>query len=251
MRAPGKPDKSFWLAALRSDAAAVRAVAIPEALDNPVPSCPDWRMYDLLWHLAKVYRWVDRHVSRGSTDRPDNPQPPPPDRAEVLDVWVQAYDDMVCTLDGVDPELPAWNWAPQPKTASFWHRRMAHETAVHRWDAQVAVGVPEPIETKLAADGIHEVLDSWLPAGRRRGPRDLSGVVHLVATDLEHDWYVRFRGEAVAVLDTSTLRHEDHPVHAEAAGTASDIELAIYGRIGFDILDTAGNPHLLESLRVG
>lgn len=251
MKAPGKPDKSFWLAALRSDAAALRAAATAETLDAAVPTCPEWRLHDLLWHLTKVYRWVDAHVGRGRTDRPENPQPPAPPRAALLERWEAAYGDLERALDRVDPDLPAWNWAPQPKKASFWHRRMAHETAVHRWDAQIAVGATEPIETKLAADGVHEVLDSWLPAGRRRDAADVTGMVRLVATDLEHDWYVRFRGEAVALLDTSTVRPEQHPVHAQAAGTASDLELALYGRVGFDILDTSGNPKLLNALRVG
>ena len=44
------------------------------------------------------------------------------------------------TLEALDPESPAWNWAPQAKKAGFWHRRMAHETSVHRWDTQMALG---------------------------------------------------------------------------------------------------------------
>ena len=51
--------------------------------------------------------------------------------------------ELVATLDAVDPELPAWNFAPQAKKAAFWHRRMAHETAIHRWDAQMAGGLAE------------------------------------------------------------------------------------------------------------
>lgn len=254
MRSPGKPDKSFWLSAFRSDAALLLAAATPDTLDDPVPTRPDWRLRDLVWHLTNVYTWVGGHVARGRTDRPpaaDPAEPAPPDAAAVLERWEAAYRELERTLDGVDAELPAWNWAPQPKTAAFWHRRMAHDTAVHRWDVQVATGATEPVEAKLAADGIHEVLDSWLPAGRGHDPAGVTGVAHLVASDLEHDWYVRFRGRAVALLDTSTLRPEEHPVHAEASGTASDLELALYGRVGFDILDTSGNPRLLEALRIG
>nr|BFE67524.1 hypothetical protein GCM10020092_008250 [Actinoplanes digitatis] len=40
---------------------------------------------------------------------------------------------------------------------------MAHEISVHRWDAEAAAGRATPIETKLAADGVNEVLDTWLP----------------------------------------------------------------------------------------
>ena len=32
----------------------------------------------------------------------------------------------------------------------------------------MAVGLSEPIEAKLAADGVTEVIDTWLPAGEQR-----------------------------------------------------------------------------------
>ena len=134
---------------------------------------------------------------------------------------------------GHDPGAPAWNWAPQAKTASFWHRRMAHEISMHRWDAEAAAGRPMPIETKLAADGVSEVLDTWLPAGRRNGPTNLHGVVHLVASDAGHEWFVRLRGAGVALLDTGTiLDTDDHHARAQATGTASDLLLSLMGDTG-------------------
>jgi hypothetical protein len=36
-----------------------------------------------------------------------------------------------------------------------------------------------------------------------------------------------------------------------ANGTASDLALAMWGRVAFDVLDTAGDESLLEALRVG
>jgi len=165
--------------------------------------------------------------------------------------WDERYATLATLLDRLDPEMPAWNWAPQAKIAAFWHRRMAHETAVHRWDAQMAGGQTEPIETKLAADGVAEVLDTWLPAGRRRGPRDAHGMVQLAATDIAEEWYVRLRGEGIALLDTDTLLHEDHPARVRASGTASDLVLSLYGRIGYDVLDVTGEASLLEALRTG
>jgi len=102
-------------------------------------------------------------------------------------------------------------------------------------------------------DGVAEVLDSWLPAGRRRGPTDRLGVVQLSATDIDQDWFVRLRGEAgIALLDTATLLDTDDP-HARvlARGTASDLLLALYGRVPFDVLEVTGDAALLESLRIG
>jgi uncharacterized protein (TIGR03083 family) len=247
--------KDFWLGALRADGPAFRAAAAEAPLDAPVPSCPGWSVQDLVHHLGSIYRWVASHAGRGVTDRPD-PSPRSfeglPTGSAALGWWDEQYARLVELLDSLDPELPAWNWAPQTKKAVFWHRRMAHETSVHRWDAQMALGHAEPIEAKLAADGVTEVLDTWLPAGRRRGPRDREGVVHLVATDAEQEWYLRLRDGGVALLDTDTiLDTDDHHTRTMAVGTASDLVLAMFGRVLFEVLDVTGDPSLLECLRTG
>jgi uncharacterized protein (TIGR03083 family) len=247
--------KDFWLAALRADGPALRAAAGEASPDRPVPSCPEWTVQELVLHVASLYRWVRSHVGRGVTSKPE-PRPTSfeglPTGPAALALWDEEYARLVQLLDALDPGLPAWNWAPQPKTAAFWHRRMAHETSVHRWDAQVAIAAAEPIEAKLAADGVTEVLDTWLPAGRSRGPGDRVGVVHLVATDAEQEWYLRLRGEGVALLDTDTiLDTDDHHTRTIAVGTASDLVLAMFGRVPFDVLDVTGDPTLLEPLRTG
>ena len=76
--------------------------------------------------------------------------------------------------------------------------------------------------------------------------------MHLVATDVGQEWYVRMRGDGIiALLDTDTLLDDDaHPARAVATGTASDLALAIWGRVTFDVLETAGDEALLEALRV-
>jgi uncharacterized protein (TIGR03083 family) len=246
--------KEFWVAGLRAEGAAFRAaVGQPGALTPPVPSCPGWTVEDLVRHLAGTYRWVSGHVGRGVTSHPGQPDgSDAPTGADVLTWWDEEYAKLLKLLDWLDPSLPAWNWAPQTKKAEFWHRRIAHETAVHRWDAQMAVALSEPIEAKLAADGITEVLDTWLPAGKRRGPLDRHGVVALRATDVAEVWNVRVRGEGIALLDTDTLLdHGHHNERAVAIGTASDLLLALYGRVAFDVLDTAGDGSLLAALRTG
>jgi len=249
--------KDFWLTALRADGAAFRtAVGEPGVLGAPVPSCPDWSVGELVRHVGAVYRRTHTHVGNGAADQPWGPteipaEAPAADDEAVLTWFAGELAQLDAVLEATDADAPAWNWAPQAKTAWFWHRRMAHETAVHRWDAQLATTLPEPIETKLAGDTVAEALDTFLPAGRRKGPRDLSGMVHLIAGDLGQEWYVRLRGDGVALLDTDTLFDDDaHPTRAEAVGSASDLALAIWGRVAFDVLDTAGDLSLLEALRV-
>lgn len=248
--------KDFWLGALRTEGPAFRAAVSAADADTPVLTCPGWTVPDLVRHLGSVYAWVRSQVSRGVTSPPDRrPADGPADAPGWPDTvawWAEEHARLVELLDALDPEMPAWNWAPQPKKAAFWHRRVSHETVVHRWDAQFAIGAAEPVEAKLAADGIGEVLDSWLPSGRRQGPTDRQGVAHLIATDIAQEWYVRLRGEGLALLDTGTLLDtDDHHTRVQAAGTASDLLLALYGRVQFDVVDVSGDPTLLSALRTG
>ena len=247
--------RELWLASLAHDGTAFRDAARSADLDAHVPSCPDWALADLVAHLGTVYAYVCSHVSRGVTDPPpvrlaEFPSSAPAGPA-VLDWFDERFAELGTVLENLDGDLPAWNWGPRPKVASFWQRRMAHETAVHRWDAQTAAGLPEPLDPKLAVDGVTEVFDTWLPAGRRRGRTDVTGLAHLVATDAGYDWHVRLRGQGVALLAADTMLREDRSPHVETTGTASDLNLALYGRIGFDLLDSTGDPTLLDALRTG
>ncbi|WP_319460394.1 maleylpyruvate isomerase family mycothiol-dependent enzyme [Micromonospora sp. RTP1Z1] len=244
--------KDFWIGALRTDGPAF-ATAVAEAPpETPVLSCPGWTVSDLTLHLAGIYHWVHSFVASGSTSQPARPTGELPAGVTPLQFWQHGYDQLMTLFESLDPEAPAWNWAPQPKRAGFWPRRMAHETAVHRWDAQLAIAAGGPIEAKLAADGVSEVLDTWLPAGRRRTPGQWHGVVQLSATDAAQDWYLRLRGEGVALLDTATVfGHDDHHARAQVTASASDLLLALWGRISFDTLGVAGDRGLLDGLRVG
>jgi uncharacterized protein (TIGR03083 family) len=244
-------NKEFWLAALRADGPAFRAAVAEADPDAQVPSCPEWTVAQLTGHLTEIYGWVAAHVGRGVTTAPE------PRRRGAVAASVEEFDArlgaLLTLLDALDPEMPAWNWAPQSKKVGFWHRRMAHETAVHRWDAQMATGLAEPLEAKLAADGVAEVLDTWLPAGKGKCAVERQGMVALSATDLEETWHLRLRpGGGVALLDTDTLLDDDD-LHerAVAQGTASDLELALYGRVGFDVLILSGEESLFDCLCVG
>ena len=244
--------KDFWLAALRADGPALQDAVTETGPDVAVPSCPGWTVADLVEHLTSLLRWVRESVARGVTTKPDDrvTPVPRPDWPDALDGLRRELTGTIETLDALDPEFPAWTWPAQAKKAGFWQRRMAHEVSVHRWDAELAAGRPTPIETKLAADGVNEVLDTWLPAGRRKGPTDMHGVVHLVATDASYEWFVRLRGAGVALLDTGTiLDTDDHHPRAGATGTASELLLTLMGRRQPDVLLVTGDPRLIMALQ--
>jgi len=244
--------KDFWLAALRADGPALQDAVAETGPEAGVPGCPDWTVADLVEHLTSLCKWVRETTPRGVVTKPEDrvvpsPRPQWPD---ALDNLRRELTGTIETLDALDPEFPAWTWPAQAKKAGFWHRRMAHEISVHRWDAESAAGRPTPIETKLAADGVNEILDTWLPAGRRLAPTELQGVVHLVATDASYEWFLRLRGAGVALLDTGTiLDSDDHHARAEATGTASDLQLGLMGRRPLDVLTISGDPRLVSALR--
>jgi uncharacterized protein (TIGR03083 family) len=246
--------KELWLESLKTDGPAFLAAVEQGDPATDVPSCPGWTMADLTQHLGNVYLWVRLHIVRGMITKPERSfselvaEPP---AADLLGWWNDQYSSIMSTLDVLDPDMPAWNWAPQAKRAGFWHRRMALETAVHRWDAQMAVGRAEPVDVRFAPDGVAEALDSWLPAGRRVGPTTATGIVALHATDAEQNWLVRLRGEGVALLDTDTIFDDDAPARVQASGSASDLMLALWGRVSWDALDVTGDETLLEALHVG
>jgi uncharacterized protein (TIGR03083 family) len=244
--------KDFWIGALRTEGPAFAATVGEAPPETPVLSCPGWTVSDLACHLAGCYVWARTVVTAGTTAKPVRPDVTTPPGLTSAQWYRQEYDQLMALFEGLDPEAPAWNFAPQPKKAGFWPRRMALETAVHRWDAQLAIGAGDPIEAKLAADGVSEVLDTWLPAGRRTSPGQWHGVVQLTAVDAAQDWYLRLRGEGVALLDTATiLDHDDHRARAQVSGTASDLLLALMGRVSFDTLGVTGDGGLLNGLRVG
>ncbi|WP_027341823.1 maleylpyruvate isomerase family mycothiol-dependent enzyme [Hamadaea tsunoensis] len=256
--------KDFWLGALKTEVADFRAAAV-EALAAdpaiPVPSCPGWTMLDLVHHVTYVYDRFLSHVSRGVTSDPGlapisegTPPSHRPDADSAIAFFDERAERLLTTLAALDPDMPAWNWAPQAKKVAFWQRRGALEMAVHRWDAEMALARAEPVEEKLASDGVSEVLDTWLPAGgsRRLGPTDRFGVVHLLADDIGDEWFVRLRGPGIALLDTGTLLDGDDPnARVAASGSASDLLLTLFGRVDFDVLDIDGDETLLEALRVG
>jgi uncharacterized protein (TIGR03083 family) len=248
-------DKQSWLAAMHADGAALHATLGEDGvLARPVPTCPGWTLGDLARHLGGFYHRIRMYAGVAGADEkwpPLNvPEAAPAADDPLVGTWFgEQLHAVQAHLESLDPDLPTWNWAPRPRLASFWIRRAAHETAVHRWDAQLSTRLPEPIESKLAADTVAEVLDTFLPAGRRR-TEPAHGVVHLTAIDLDASWQVRLRGEAVSLLDSDTQVDESEQSRAEAAGSASDLALALWGRIPFDLLKISGDTQLLEAIMI-
>jgi uncharacterized protein (TIGR03083 family) len=164
----------------------------------------------------------------------------PPDGELVAWAARQAIE-LGRTLRETDPATPVWTWAPQ-KDVAFIVRRMAQETAVHRWDAEAAAGEPGPIEAELASDGIDEFLAFFLDHRFRDGGR-LDGSVHLHATDTPGEWLVHEEPDGALTVTAAHAKGD-----AAVRGPASDLLLALWRRVGLDRVEVLGDRDVAERL---
>jgi uncharacterized protein (TIGR03083 family) len=178
------------------DALAAQSALFAEALAGAdltlrVPTCPDWTLHELAQHVGGVHRWVTEIVTRRITTQPDFAPPrwSAPTDADELCAWFrQGADALVAALRSAGPQTRVWTWADD-QSAGFWARRMTHETAVHRADAELALGREFTLEADLAADGISEWLSQLSsPQAVQFRPelaelRGAGQILHLHATD--------------------------------------------------------------------
>lgn len=240
-------DKASYLAAWQSQVALLRSVVAEADPSTATPSCPDWTLADLLRHVTAV---TTRYCSRTRTATAPGYDSLPEVTGDPLEAYDTACNELASVFNGVSMTDPAWNPTAQPNLAGFWLRRAMCELAVHRWDAQLAVAAPEPIDTPVAVEGIQEAVEALLPAGwRRRGDVAANGLVEFAAKDTNRRWYIRMRGDNISILDFPIIDAE-HPVNTRATGTASDLLLALWGRVPYEVLDVEGDAELLAAMRL-
>ena len=89
----------------------------------------------------------------------------------VLAEWLaEGAARLAATLREAGPDAPVWTPVPRsPATPTFYARRMAHETAIHRADATPAVGVGYELAGDVAADALDEWLELVTFGWRARG----------------------------------------------------------------------------------
>jgi uncharacterized protein (TIGR03083 family) len=219
-------DAASFLPYLASEGASL-AGAAEGHLDRPVPTCPGWDMAQLVRHVGDVHSWVRRVVAAGGESvGPRRASTAPEDPAVLLAWYRDGLAELVTALS-IDPETPAWTFSPaSPATVGWWRRRQAMETAVHRWDAQDAAGLPaDVVAAELATEGIDEVLTDFVPrALAGPGAPLLTGTLHLHATDTPGEWWLDFGG------DVLVTRREHAKADAALRGPASGLYLWLWNR---------------------
>ena len=228
---------------IRHDGRALAAAA-RDNFDLRVPGCPEWDVRALVRHTGGVHRFWGT-IAEKRLDHPDKVGEIsiPDDDRELLEWFEEGVEWLADMLWDPDPHAPVWTWA-RNKNIGFIQRRMAQETAVHRWDAQSASGLEDPIEQILAVDGVDEVLDTHVPA--QEAPITGAGeTVLLFESDGDMEWPLKLGREGLE------LSIESDGADVEARGTASDLLLMLWGRLAVDDLEVSGDKALLQRLLDG
>ena len=208
----------------------IEAFAIALEAGSPeakVAGCPGWTLPSLGTHLGGVHRWARAAIITGAVPQLDPASDPAPADLAGIAAWVRdGGAQLVNTLGEMDPQQPTWHPFPvEPKVAGLWMRRQAQEASVHRWDAELAVGLTPTIETTFAADGIDEYWTVMLPRLTSRERLSVPASVFATSTtDTNEQWIVD--GTSGVVL-LSAIGVEPA---AEVRGTALDVLLRIWGR---------------------
>lgn len=238
--------------AIRRETDLLVAAAESAGPDATVPSCPGWTVRELVRHTGGFHRWAHTHVAdRRTTELPEaqepevmNTWPTDPDDFAALLAWFRAGSDaLVDTMTATDPELDCWFFLPAPSGAVFWARRQAHETGIHRADAQLAAGHLDAFPTDHAADGVDELVRGFMGTRSRRLRSDPPVKFALAATDADAGWHVTVGPDSVEVADNGA------DADCTVRGSASDLYLFVWNRIGTETLEVSGDPAVLELWR--
>jgi uncharacterized protein (TIGR03083 family) len=198
--------------------------------DAKVPSCPEWQVRDLVRHTGVVHRWAAEYVATGRDARQPLGNPPDLDGAALFDWYREGHAALVTTLSAAPPDLECWAFLPAPSPLAFWARRQAHETAVHRVDAESARGgALSPVRSEFGADGIDELLRGFHARARSRARTAEPRVLRVRATDADDAvWTVRLSDEPPV-----TERGAVGEAECELSGPAALLYLALWNRAPF------------------
>jgi uncharacterized protein (TIGR03083 family) len=241
----------FGREATAFEAAARAAVGAQPA--PAVPSCPGWRMTDLVLHLGTVHRSVARVIDGRLQEPPPAGDPawlkvpgecagwlPPAGApagaalpAALVDWFASGAAALRALFLAAGPDAAVWTWWTD-HTVGFWQRMQAIEAAVHRWDAQAAAGAAAPVDAALATDAVGQTFEIMVPGrrARKQAPAGLGERFGFRRTDGTEHWAIRF--------DPAGLAQHDGPCDVELSGTASDLMLFLWHRVSAGPAEAAG-----------
>ncbi len=217
--------------ALQREGRFLAAAAMRTELDAPIPTCPDWRMRDLVRHVGGVHRWATGYVGERRTgewdvDLDDIVGTWPADR-DLIDWFSEGHTRLVNTLASAPPDLDCFTFLAAPSPLAMWARRQAHETAMHRVDAESPSSTITKFYPAFAANGVDELLSCFITRPRpRRVPKVSSPrSIHVHTTDTSDDWHIQ-----IGLEDVVTTRRSS-PADCTITAAAGDLCTYFYGTV--------------------
>ncbi|MGW1469070.1 maleylpyruvate isomerase family mycothiol-dependent enzyme [Streptomyces sp. NPDC002308] len=235
-------DMSEQITQLGAEGRLLAAAAERAGTDAPVPTCPGWRVRDLLRHTGMVHRWATAFVAEGHTGYVDDEGEPDLDEQELLDWFADGHRGLVAALEAAPRDLACWTFMPAASGSAFWARRQLHETTVHRVDAESALGASySPVGTVRALDGIDELLTGFHARAKSRVRTGAPRVLRVHAVDAGAAWTVRLSAEPPrAVRDDGREAVADCVV----SGSAESLYLALWNRLPLSSVALEGDEAL-------
>ncbi|MFF7361222.1 maleylpyruvate isomerase family mycothiol-dependent enzyme [Streptomyces sp. NPDC008125] len=222
-------DMSEQITQLSAEGRLLAAAAERAGMDALLPTCPGWRVRDLLRHTGMVHRWATAFVAEGHTEYVGDEGEPDLDTSQLLAWFADGHRRLVATLEAAPRDLACWTFMPAASGSAFWARRQLHETTIHRVDAESALGAPySRVGTACALDGIDELLTGFHARAKSRVRTEAPRVLRVHAVDADAAWTVRLSAEPPrAVRDDGRESGADCVV----SGSAESLYLALWNRL--------------------
>jgi len=240
------------IAAIAENGKLLAANAEQAGLDAAVPACPGWDAKELLRHLSEIHLWAAAQVTNRATKMwPDGLADIElwwPERAvfwpaddELVDYYLTTNTNLVEVLDAAPADLECRTFLAAPSPLAMWARRQAHETAIHRYDAEQANGEPTAFMPEFAADGLDELLVAF---GSRWSsyPVAETHTMRIDSVDTGDSWHLILEPDGI-----TALRGSREASDAIVSGTASDLYVALWNREDGAELSVQGDRSLLET----
>lgn len=241
-------DRAAHLESLAREGALLAAAARAAGPDAAVPTCPGWTVRDLVLHQGEVHRWATIVVREGlpkPSAVPADHLGPLPDDEHLMEWFEEGRAQLLDALRAAPEDLAAFRFLADPPAgaATFWARRQAHETEMHRIDAESAAGALTPIEPDRAADGIDELLTGFVPRPHMQLRADPPCTLTVELTDRPEAWHLAI-GDGPVVTTRGAA-----PADCTVRGTANDVHLALWNRAPIDALEINGDASVLHRFR--